>query len=130
MSGSPWFKCDPVAFNDGMIGLTMAQRGAYATVLNCIYIQGGPVRDNPGYFSALLGCEPKDWASARKVLVGRGKLVVVTLDERPHLFNLRAGQEIAEYREWIEKSRRGGLASARARGHRPPLKIVEQKDDQ
>lgn len=129
MIGLPWFKCDPVALNDGYAGLTLSQRGAYSTILNCIYAQGGPVRDNAGYFSAVLGCSRQEWAAIRRVLTKLGKLHAVVIDQAHYLTNPRAEREIAEYRIWIEKSRRGGQASARARGHRPTLQIVGQEDD-
>ena len=118
----PWFKCDPQALNDGFMGLSAAERGAYITILNCIYINGGPVKDGAGYFCSQLGCSTKEWVAWRRKLVRLGKLRVID----GCLTNIRAEREIAEYAAWVEKSRRGGVASAKARGLKPNhLKLVE-----
>lgn len=127
MSGLPWYKCDPVAFNNGMVGLTLSQRGVYATVINCIYAKGAPVKDDALYFSALLACDRKEWIAARKVLIALGRLSLAVVDGVPCLSDSRAEAEIGAYQAWIAKKRRGGLASVKARGikSRNHLKLVD-----
>ena len=85
MTGSPWFKCDPQALNDGFIGLSAAERGAYMTVLNCIYLNGGPVKDAAGYFCSMLSCSPKEWAGWRRRSCRLGKPRTVDINLVPHL---------------------------------------------
>lgn len=112
MSGLPWFKCYPRDFNDGMVGLTLDERGAYATVLFAIYAKGGPIEDEPGYFRALLCCSPKAWVKVRASLIVKRKLYEVSVNGLPCLMNRRAAEVIAErraeHRKFAEAGARGG----------------------
>ena len=127
MSGPSWFKCDPQALNDGFMGLSASERGAYMTVLNCIYLNGGPVKDAAGYFCSMLGCTPKEWASWRRTLLRLSKLRAVDIGLVPHLTNLRAEREIASYAANVANAKRAAAASLKARGVRPRnrLKLVD-----
>lgn len=112
MTGLPWFKCYPRDFNDGMMGLTMEERGAYVTILNCIYARGGPVHDDPLYFRAMLQCSGKAWSKVRAALIVKGRLFEVNLNGKPCLMDERAAEEIEENlkmrRELSERGARGG----------------------
>lgn len=113
MSGLPWYKCFPRDFNDGMVGLTLEERGAYVTILNVIYAKGAPIDDDPGYFKALLCCSAKTWTKVRAALVVKRKLFEVVFNAQPCLMNRRAASEIANSEEKSEKfstaGRKGGL---------------------
>ena len=102
MNGLPWFKCFPRDFNEGMIGLSLEERGAYITVLNLIYQRGGPVPDDAPYFRALLSCTPKTWAKIRAALIARGKLFEVNFNGADSLMNRRAADELARREEISE----------------------------
>lgn len=127
MKGLAWFKCDPVAFNDGMMGLTAAERGAYVTILNCIYAQGGPCPDRGAFFGTVLMITNAEWRKIRARLLAARKLQLVTLEGVQCLTNTRAEREIAAYESTVVKrvraGRRGGLARAAAAGKH--LKVVE-----
>ena len=125
--GLPWYKCDPRDLNDGYAGLTLAERGAYNTIINRIYIEGGPIPDVALYLCSFLGCGVAEWSAVRRRLLKLDKLRVVMIDLAPHLTNQRCEREIAAYQEIAAKRRRGGLASVRARGLKPrnPLKVVD-----
>lgn len=115
MTGLPWFKCYPRDFNDGMMGLTMEERGAYVTILNCIYQRGTPVHDDPLYFRAMLQCSGKAWSKVRASLIVKGRLFEVCLNGKPCLMDERAAVEIEKNlemrRELSERGARGGRKS-------------------
>jgi uncharacterized protein YdaU (DUF1376 family) len=115
MTGLPWFKCYPRDFNDGMMTLTMEERGAYVTILNCIYQRGGPVGDDPLYFRAMLQCSGKAWSKVRAALIVKGRLFEVSLNGKPCLMDERAAEEIEKNlemrRELSERGARGGRKS-------------------
>ena len=115
MSGLPWFKCYPRDFNDGMMGLTLEERGAYVTILNVIYARGGPIDDDPSYFRALLCCAPKSWLKIRASLIVKRKLFEVSVNGIPSLMNARAAVEIEENQEmrrkFSERGAKGGQKS-------------------
>lgn len=115
MTGLPWFKCYPRDFNDGMMGLTMEERGAYVTILNCIYQRGTPVHDDALYFRAMLQCSGKTWAKVRASLIFKGRLFEVCVNGKPCLMDERAAVEIEKNlemrRELSERGARGGRKS-------------------
>lgn len=116
MTGLPWFKCYPRDFNDGLMGLTMEERGAYITILNAIYARGKPVEDDPSYWRAMLQCSGKAWSKVRAALIVKRKLFEVTVDGVPCLMNRRAAEEIEENLETRRKlSERGARGGAKPR---------------
>lgn len=94
MSGMSWYKCYPRDFNDGMVGLTLEERGAYVSILNVIYSRGGPIPDDAGYFRALLCIGPKAWSKVRASLIAKRKIYALDLNGEPHLMNERAAKEL------------------------------------
>lgn len=117
MSGLPWYKCDPAKFNDGMIGLSRAERGVYVTVLNAIYIEGGPVKDDPVYWASVFGCSQAQWAKDRGQLIAKGKLFCApTEDGIPGLMNRRAAEELEDQRKFrSEQAARGAKGGSKSR---------------
>jgi uncharacterized protein YdaU (DUF1376 family) len=115
--GLPWYRCDPRAFNDGMIGLTPAERGVYVTVLNCIYIEGGPVRDDALYWTHALGIQPAIWAKLRAGLLAKGKLFQAPMETGEiGLMNRRAEEELNNQRAFSSaQAERGRLGGAKSR---------------
>jgi hypothetical protein len=118
MSGLPWYRCDPAKFNDGMIGLTRSERGVYVTVINAIYIEGGPVRDDPVYWGHVFGCPQSAWLKDRASLVAKGKLYECpTAHGEPGLMNRKARSELDNQFAFksaaAEFGRKGGSKSRR-----------------
>ncbi len=115
MTGLPWYKCDPARFNDGMIGLSRSERGVYATVLNAIYIEGGPVKDEPLYWTSVFRCSEAAWLKDRGALIAKGKLFLAPTEHgQPGLMNRKAGEEL-DIQKIVratksESGRKGGLA--------------------
>lgn len=111
----PWYACYPRDFNDGMIGLTLEERGAYITLLNLIYARGGPIPEDTWWITSQLGCTTRAWVKVRAALLLKRKLFTTELDGEPHLMNPRAEREIAERFETSKKfsdaGRRGGQKS-------------------
>jgi len=129
VSGLPWFKCDPVAFNDGMIGLSPSERGAYATAILCIYARGAQVPEVE--IQSRLGITAEEWRPIRRTLVARGKLRAHIIKGVTYLTNDRCEAEIATYQAFIESRGAAGRASAKARGFalRPKLRVVGNPEE-
>jgi uncharacterized protein YdaU (DUF1376 family) len=105
---------------DGMLKLSLEERGAYNTLLDLIYSRAGPVPDDDRWLAGWMGCSVKKWKSLRSALIAKGK--VYETDERgePSLMNARAAQEIANAESRAsfaaENGAKGGRKSAITRG--------------
>ena len=85
----PYYKKYPRDFIEGTIGMSLELKGAYALVLDLIYMQDGQLPDDAKYISGLLGCSVKKWNSLRKILVETDKIYV----SGNFLSNYRADKE-------------------------------------
>lgn len=115
MTGLPWFKCYPREFNEGMERLTLEERGAYVTLLNLIYAQGGPIADEAWWITNKLGCTKRTWVKLRAALIIKGKLFALNFNGEDCLMNERAAEEIEKQsetsRKLAEAGKKGGEIS-------------------
>jgi uncharacterized protein YdaU (DUF1376 family) len=95
----PYYKRFPRDFLDGTIGLCLETKGAYAIVLDLIYMRGGRLPDDPKYIAGQLGCSVRKWNSLRAELVSLGKLNV----ENGLISNFRADVLLEETRTFRDK---------------------------
>lgn len=79
---------------DGMLMLTLEERGAYNTILDLIYNRQAPVPDDERWIAGWLGCSVKKWRLLRATLLVKGKLVACEHQNQPALMNERARLEI------------------------------------
>lgn len=98
---------------DGMLMLTLEERGAYNTILDLIYARGGPVPDDERFLAGWMGCSVKKWRLIRSTLLVKAKLYECEVCGQPSLMNERAAQEIAS-----AASRRRVAAESGAKGGR------------
>lgn len=70
-----YYKRFPRDFLEGTIGLSFEEKGAYAIVLDLIYMRDGKLQDDGRYIAGQLGCSVRKWSSIRDALVSKGKLV-------------------------------------------------------
>jgi uncharacterized protein YdaU (DUF1376 family) len=70
----PYYKRFPRDFLDGTIGLCLETKGAYAIVLDLIYMRDGRLADDARYIAGQLGCSVRKWTSIRKELLAAGKI--------------------------------------------------------
>jgi uncharacterized protein YdaU (DUF1376 family) len=75
-AGHRWHAREHKAALDGMLGLSLEERGAFNTVLDLIYDRGGPVPDDARWLAGWMGCSVKKWLILRERLVALGKLYV------------------------------------------------------
>jgi uncharacterized protein YdaU (DUF1376 family) len=85
-----WYPRDPRAALLGMAGLSLADCGAYNTVLDLIYIHDGKCPDNSKKIAAHLGVDVRRWMRIRKRLIERGKIYIY----KNELHNERADIEV------------------------------------
>lgn len=91
MSRIKWYKRDPLAALDGMMILTLEERGAYNTVLDLIYAREGKVADDDRFLAGWMRCDIRVWKRIKERLISLGKLQ--TSDGL--LTNLRATSEVS-----------------------------------
>jgi 5-methylcytosine-specific restriction endonuclease McrA len=72
----PYYKRFPRDFLEGTIGLSFEVKGAYAIVLDLIYMRDGRLPDDARFIAGQLGCSVRKWTTIREELIARGKLQV------------------------------------------------------
>lgn len=70
----PYYKRFPRDFLEGTIGLSFEVKGAYAIVLDLIYMRDGRLPDDARYIAGQLGCSVRKWSAIRAALISAGKI--------------------------------------------------------
>jgi uncharacterized protein YdaU (DUF1376 family) len=95
----PYYKRFPRDFLDGSIGMSLEVKGAYAIVLDLIYMRDGRLPDDARFIAGQLGCSVRKWSAIREELIARGKLKV----ESGIISNFRADYLLEETRKYRDK---------------------------
>jgi uncharacterized protein YdaU (DUF1376 family) len=95
----PYYKRFPRDFLEGTIGLSFEVKGAYAIVLDLIYMRDGRLPDDARYIAGQLGCSVRKWTAILAELVEAGKLQVVG----GIISNFRADYLTEESRKYQDK---------------------------
>lgn len=69
-----WYKRDPAAALEGMIGLTIEERGAYNTLLDLIYARAPHGSVNDSLVIKALATRPQVWRRLKSQLMAKGKV--------------------------------------------------------
>jgi uncharacterized protein YdaU (DUF1376 family) len=97
----PYYKRFPRDFLDGTIGLCLETKGAYAIVLDLIYMRDGRLSDDARYIAGQLGCSVRKWTAIRKELLEAGKIQCAN----GIISNFRADYLTEESRKYQDKQR-------------------------
>jgi uncharacterized protein YdaU (DUF1376 family) len=95
----PYYKRFPRDFLEGTIGLSFEVKGAYAIVLDLIYMRDGRLPDDARYIAGQLGCSVRKWTAILSELVTAGKLHVTD----GVITNFRADYLTEESRKYQDK---------------------------
>lgn len=95
----PYYKRFPRDFLEGTIGLSFEVKGAYAIVLDLIYMRDGRLQDDPRYIAGQLNCSVRKWTAIRAALIAAGKIRI----DRGFISNLRADYLVEETRKYQDK---------------------------
>jgi uncharacterized protein YdaU (DUF1376 family) len=106
-----WYKRDPSAALNGMMELSLEERGAYNTVLDLIYSRDGNLHDDDRFIAGWLRVDVRVWKRIKGALLARGKLYV----DGDLLRNERADAEVLSALSRVGSARDAGLASARSK---------------
>jgi uncharacterized protein YdaU (DUF1376 family) len=71
-----WYKMTPLDWNKGTEKLTLEQESAYLRLCHAMYIQGGPISDNPFVLAGYFRSDTKKARRLLKELVEAGKVTV------------------------------------------------------
>jgi uncharacterized protein YdaU (DUF1376 family) len=119
-----WYKRDPGAALNGMMELTLEERGAYNTVLDLIYSRDGNLPDDDRFLAGWLRVDVRVWKRIKCNLIQRGKLFV----ENEQIRNSRADVEVLEALSRVGSAREAGLASARSKASKSQPKSNNNND--
>ena len=95
----PYYKRFPRDFLEGTIGLSFEVKGAFAIVLDLIYMRDGRLPDDARYIAGQLGCSVRKWTAIREALIEGGKLMV----QDGIISNFRADYLTEESRKYQDK---------------------------
>ena len=101
MNGLPYYPRYPRDFFDGTIGLSFEVKGAYAMLLDLIYMCGGKLYDDSRFIAGHMNCSVRAWNGYRATLIGAGKIKV----ENGVISNFRADKELIIQRSFQDKQR-------------------------
>lgn len=107
-----WYKRDPTAALEGMMVLTLEERGAYNTILDLIYARDGRLADDERFLAGWMRCDIRVWKRIRARLLELGKLAV----EDGFLTNRRATSEVDEALHRGLSRREAGATGGRKSG--------------
>lgn len=79
--------------------MSLEVKGAYAIVLDLIYMRDGRLPDDARFIAGQLGCSVRKWSAIRDELIARGKLTV----ELGLISNFRANYLLEETRKYRDK---------------------------
>lgn len=99
MTKLEWVKWYPEKFLNGIAGMPVDQIGVYAVVLNLIYDNGGPIKDDRAKIARRCGMRPTSLSKVIDALGEDGKLVV----KDGLIGNPRAEQELETRSKVVEK---------------------------
>ncbi len=120
MNGLPYYKRYPRDFLEGTVGLTLEEKGAYAILLDLIYLRGGRLPDDSRWIAGHLGCSVRKWNSIRERLLKTGKITVdKSVDNGVDNFmisNFRADFELETTRKFQQKQRENRRGSKKNNG--------------
>ena len=99
-----WYPREHRAALDGMLRLSLEERGAYNTLLDLMYDRGGPIPDDPRWLAGWMGVPVRRWAAIRAGLISAGKIY----ETDGHLMNDRAAAEIENQKKLSTKFQLSG----------------------
>lgn len=106
-----WYKRDPGAALNGMMELSLEERGAYNTVLDLIYSRDGNLADDDRFIAGWLRVDVRIWKRIKSSLIERGKLFV----SEGVIRNERADVEVLAALSRVTSAQDAGRASARSK---------------
>lgn len=118
-----WHKRDHSAALNGMMELTLEERGAYTTVLDLIYSKDGKLIDDDRFIAGWLRVDVRVWKRIKRSLISRNKLFV----EDGIIRNTRADAEVLAALSRVGSAREAGLASANSKARKSNAKSSKNK---
>lgn len=111
MPSMKWYKRNPHKALEGMMLLSLEERGAYNTILDLIYANGGQIIDDDRFLSGWMRCDVRVWKRIKNTLIEREKLYQADGFLRNRVSDL----EIDDALRRLACSSDAGRASARKR---------------
>lgn len=106
---------------EGMLILTLEERGAYNTCLDLIYDREGPIPDDARWLAGWMGISTRRWSTIRASLIMKGKIFALVVNGEPVLMNRRAAIELENQskisRERVENGAKGGRTHAETKAN-------------
>lgn len=106
-----WYKRDPKDALDGMLMLSLEERGAYNTVLDLIYANDDRLVDDDRFLAGHMRCDLRVWKRIKARLVELGKLTL----EGGYIRNMRATSTLSQAVATADANASNGRNSGEAR---------------
>jgi uncharacterized protein YdaU (DUF1376 family) len=124
--GLKFYKRDPEAFLDGVEHMTLEEIGAYTILLDLMYVQRGPLADNPQRIAARLGCDVRVWKRLRTALIRKGKIVD---NGDGYITNRRVEKELHALDLAAQLKRKVASTGGQVTAHRRAKSLKNMDDD-
>ncbi|SRR6266540_650706 len=112
MADMDWYRRYPAKWIGGTRKMTFEERGAYADILELLYLNGGRVEDDDTTLAALMACNPRTWRYIKRRLVEIHKKLSI-IDG--FISNEKCREVLEERSNFISKCTQGGVKSGHKR---------------
>jgi uncharacterized protein YdaU (DUF1376 family) len=124
-----WYHRRPRDFLQTVAKMSLEERGAYATIVDLIFLYDSPLEDDDNVIAGYLHCHVNKWRPIRARLIAAGHLMSVNgMLEVPAIC-----QEVvwrrSQHNRLTEGGHRGGIASGQARRNRRLAKHMLETEE-
>lgn len=138
MKRENFYRRDPGAALQGMVSMTLEERGVYNTVIDLLYLTWRPLEDNRGYIAGHCGCAVQKLNPILNRLIEKRKLIRFEVDGEHYISNAKFEDERRSVKGVTTRSGRAEVGEKSAGveeksegvGKNPPLLDLESVENQ
>ena len=119
-----WYKRYPDSALNGMMELTLEERGAYNTVLDLIYTRDGNLPDDDHFIAGWCRVDLRVWKRIKRTLIEREKLYI----ENGNVCNRKADVEVLNALSRVVSAQDAGRSSARSKARKSKGEASKNSD--
>lgn len=120
-----YYKFEVSRWNNGTDDLTLEQEAAYLRIVNAIHQVGEAIKDNNKVLAGLWRCGPRKVARLKRELIEAGKIEV----HGGRIWNERALEEAAKFREYREQQAKKGAKGGKARAEQREMELAPKVEE-
>jgi uncharacterized protein YdaU (DUF1376 family) len=124
-----WYHRYPRDFLQETAAMSLEDCGAYATIIDLIFLFDSPVADNDAVIAGYLRCHVNKWRPIRQRLIESGHLVSVNGNLDVPSVNEEIAWRRSQHNRLRQVGHRGGITSGEARRNRRLTKHMLQPEE-